>query len=279
MISFDFIKGNRIFSKSVVFPLVTTISLFLIGYFGYDYYGAQKELSEFQQDSDVLAIKEKNDLIKRVGELALIPQDEDPTIATVTDASRLRSQKFFSQTENGDRVIIFPRAQRAVLYRPSIDKVIESAPININDLEGTVSPTETPIESDESVVEEEVLGGDTGDTSVVVEEKPEKIEPEEPAKLAIYNGTLFIEGLATKVGAYLVKEIPGNIISVDILENADDVYEDTIIIVVAEKYYDVAETIREKLSGKIEEAPDDIDFPDVDIVIIAGTDISLNDLE
>jgi len=279
MITLNFLKSTTLPFKKIIPILLVLLFVGAAGYLGLDYYKTQKELSEFQGNAEAVAIKEKNDLLKKVGRIALLPQDEDPTIATVTDAFKLKGQKFFSQAENDDKVIIFPKAQRAILYRPGLNKVIESAPISIQDMEGTVSRTDLAQDPDGSVIEEEVLGEGTGETSVVIEKKPEKIEPEEPAKLAIYNGTLFIEGLATKVGAYLVKEIPGNTILVEILQNADEVYEETIIIDVTQKYHDVAEEIREVLSGKIVETPTDVDFPDVDIVIIAGLDISGKDLE
>ena len=279
MINLSFLKSNIFPLKKIIPILLVLLFVGAAGYLGLDYYKTQRELSEFQDSAEAVAIKEKNDLLKKVGKIALLPQDEDPTIATVTDAFRLRGQKFFSQAENDDKVIIFPKAQRAILYRPNIDKVIESAPININDLEGTVSRTELARDSDGTAIEEEVLGEGTGETSVVVEEDPEEIEQEKPARLAIYNGTLFIEGLATKVGAFLVKEMPGNVISVEILQNADEVYEETIVIDVTQKYHDVAEQISNTLSGKVVETPTDVDFPDVDIVVIAGVDISGKDLE
>jgi len=270
----NFLKSTTIPIKKIIPVLLVLLFVGATGYLGLDYYKTQRELSEFQGSEEAVAIKEKNDLLKKVGNIALIPQDEDATIATVTDAFRLRGQKFFSQAENDDKVIIFSKAQRAILYRPSIDKIIELASISINDMEGTISRTEPTQNADESVIDEEVLGEGTGETSVVVEKNPEVIEQEEPAKLAIYNGTLFIEGLATKVGAYLVKEMPGNVISVEILQNADEVYEETIIIDVTQKHHDTAEEIRAVLSGKIVETPTDVDFPDVDIVVIAGMDIS-----
>jgi len=270
----NFLKSTTIPIKKIIPVLLVLLFVGATGYLGLDYYKTQRELSEFQGSEEAVAIKEKNDLLKKVGNIALIPQDEDATIATVTDAFRLRGQKFFSQAENDDKVIIFSKAQRAILYRPSIDKIIELTSISINDMEGTISRTEPTQNADESVIDEEVLGEGTGETSVVVEKNPEVIEQEEPAKLAIYNGTLFIEGLATKVGAYLVKEMPGNVISVEILQNADEVYEETIIIDVTQKHHDTAEEIRAVLSGKIVETPTDVDFPDVDIVVIAGMDIS-----
>jgi len=280
MINLSFLKSNTLPLKKIIPILLVLLFVGAAGYLGLDYYKTQKELSEFQGSKEAVAIKEKNNLLRKVNKLALLPQDENPTIATVTDAFRLRGQKFFSQAENDDKVIIFSKAQRAILYRPSLNKVIESAPININDLEGTVSRTElTQNPDDGSMIEEKVLGEGTGETSAVVEEEPKVIEQEKPAELAIYNGTLYIEGLATKVGAYLVKEMPGNVISVEILQNADEVYEETIIIDVTQKHHNAAEEIRDVLSGKIVETPTNVDFPDVDIVVIAGMDISGKNLD
>ncbi len=262
------LSNTKLPFKKLTPILMVVLFLMTIGYFGYEYYKTQKELSAFQEDETVRAIKEKNDIIKKVGKLAFLPQDEEPTMAEVTKAVKVRSQKFFSQAEDGDRVLIYPKSQRAVLYRPSINKVIELAPISLSEMENTVSRT---------ALNETVLGDETSDTVAVT--TPEKVEPEEPAKLAIYNGTLYIEGLATKVGAFLVKEMPGNTISVEILKNAEEVYDETIIIDVTQKHHDVAEQIKDKLSGKLEEPPYDVTFPDVDIVIIAGTDILDKDLQ
>lgn len=271
MLKIKFFKNSRLPLKKIILALAVVGGLVIIGYFGYDYYMTNKELSEFRMSEEALAIKERNDLLKKVGKLALLPENEDPTIATVTDSQKIRNQKFFSRAEDGDKVIIFTKSQRAILYRPNIGKIIESAPININDLETGVSQNQPPVSDNE------ILGDNTGDT---ITEEPEKLEEErEPAKIAVYNGTLYVEGLATQVGAYLVKEFPGNDISIEILRNANEVYDETIIINSSEEYADIAQQISEVLSGTIEEKPEDIDFPDVDIVVIAGTDLDVESLK
>ncbi len=58
-----------------------------------------------------------------------LPQGEDPTIATVVDREKLQDQPFFLNAQNGDRVVIYTNAKKAILYRPSTKKVIEVAPI------------------------------------------------------------------------------------------------------------------------------------------------------
>ena len=67
-------------------------------------------------------------VVSRVGNMMLLP-DETPTIATVTDLNKLQGQKFFAHAEKGDIVLMYAKAQKAILYSPSQNKIIEVAPI------------------------------------------------------------------------------------------------------------------------------------------------------
>lgn len=115
-------------------PLVIglVILLFLIAtapsyYFYTKFLAAQKA----SQKSTEPTSEEAKQLKEKVGKLMELPVGEEPTIATVTDADKLRSQAFFTHAQNGDRVLIFPNTKKAVLYRPSINKIIEVGPVNI----------------------------------------------------------------------------------------------------------------------------------------------------
>jgi len=70
-------------------------------------------------------------LVAHVGSLILLPQGEVPTIATVTDLDALKGQAFFANAVVGDKVLMYPKAQEAVLYDPSQDKVIQIAPLTV----------------------------------------------------------------------------------------------------------------------------------------------------
>ncbi|MCL2451292.1 hypothetical protein FWD20_00170 [Candidatus Saccharibacteria bacterium] len=75
-----------------------------------------------QATTDAAKLKDK------VAKLIELP-DETATVATVTDAEKLKGQDFFKNTENGDKVLIFPAAKKAVIYRESDNKVINAGPI------------------------------------------------------------------------------------------------------------------------------------------------------
>jgi hypothetical protein len=58
--------------------------------------------------------------------------DEKPVIATVVDKSKVENQEFFRHAENGDKVILFTEARKALLYRPSDRKVMNFAPLTFD---------------------------------------------------------------------------------------------------------------------------------------------------
>ncbi len=101
-----------------------------------------KDPGKVQSASDT---QEAEQLKEEVGKLYEIPQDETPTVATVVDASKVKNQAFFANSQNGDKVLLFAKAGKAVLYRPSTKKIIEVAPINLgNGQQQSQTPASTP---------------------------------------------------------------------------------------------------------------------------------------
>lgn len=84
-----------------------------------------------KQNPQRIVQKEIEDTLARVGRLILLPEGETPTLATVTDTEKLKGQAFFVNAKAGDKVIIYTNAKKAILYRPSENKIIEVAPLNI----------------------------------------------------------------------------------------------------------------------------------------------------
>jgi hypothetical protein len=72
--------------------------------------------------------EEAGALRDRVSKLMIVP-DETPTVGNVDDAEKLKSQEFFRDAKNGDKVLMFTEARRVVIYRESENRVVNSGPI------------------------------------------------------------------------------------------------------------------------------------------------------
>ncbi len=120
--------------------LLVIIAAAVGGYWQYNQSNMLKQqLAKVKTSSQQAAQDEAKQLIARVGKLIVLP-DEQPTIATVSDLAPLKDQAFFANAKIGDKVLIFATAKKAILYRPSEDKIIEVAPINL-DTKTTQPPT------------------------------------------------------------------------------------------------------------------------------------------
>lgn len=168
-----------------------------------------------------------------------LPQGEEPTIATVVDREKLRDQSFFKSAENGDKVLIYSNAQKAILYRPSTKKVVEIAPIYFNkeQLEQAQAPT-API--------------------------PEEIRI---VKIAYYNGT----GITGRAGATETKIKQGftNTETVAVT-NAKAKYKTTIVVDINGNMAVEADGIANLLKGQVQTLPPGEDRPEADLLIIVG---------
>ncbi len=69
--------------------------------------------------------------LQKVSRIMVLPANEEPTLATVTDLSKLKDQPFFANAQQGDKVLIYPRSLKAILYSPSKDKIIEVSSVNL----------------------------------------------------------------------------------------------------------------------------------------------------
>ena len=99
-------------------------------YFAYKYNQAKEDVTRLS-DPQAAAKAETDKLVAKVSALVEVPQGETPTVATVSDASKLKTQAFFAHAENDDKVLIYTQAKKAILYRPSTNKIVEIAPVNI----------------------------------------------------------------------------------------------------------------------------------------------------
>jgi hypothetical protein len=122
---------------SIVLILLVIILAVLVGYF-------YKKSVAAQNPARIIETETRK-LVDRVGRLVVLPTDETPTIATVSDPQALKNQTFFEGAKIGDKVLIYNNAKKAVLYDPVLDKIITVAPLTIGDTRQKVTaPSTTP---------------------------------------------------------------------------------------------------------------------------------------
>ncbi len=148
--------------KFFAFKLLPYILMIILGAVGGiyiaqkkpDWFGLSKGSAQVQAEIDALVVE--------VGKLIALPSDEKPTVATVTDLDKVKDQPFFKNAKNGDKVLIYTNAKKAILYRPGEKRIIEVGAVNINQTtpasptpepsvspspKASISPTPTPTET------------------------------------------------------------------------------------------------------------------------------------
>ncbi len=121
-------KQHKISKKPlIIFLVFLSITLLLLaGYFFYQYRNLSKSLLLPQLKNQEESLK----LATSVGRLMLLPKDEVPTVANITDITALKDQLFFKNADNGNKVLIYPNSKLAIIYDPQANIIINVGPIN-----------------------------------------------------------------------------------------------------------------------------------------------------
>ena len=78
------------------------------------------------------ASKELAGVKANIGKLMLLPKDEEPTLAIVQDKSLLKDKFLLANAQNGDQVLVYTTKGQAIIYRPSINKIVAVSSITID---------------------------------------------------------------------------------------------------------------------------------------------------
>ena len=103
--------------------ILAFVSIFLL----VQYNDAKAKLHSPQASAAVA--KQVNDTLGKVAKLVIVPTGETPTVATVANADKLKTQSFFTNAKDGDKVIVYAKAKEAILYRPSTNQIVTMAPV------------------------------------------------------------------------------------------------------------------------------------------------------
>jgi hypothetical protein len=130
--------------KLIITGITTFISILLISgvvFLFLQYSKTKSENAKLKaQIKTNMSQSEVRNLTETINKFIELPQNEEPTLATITDKEKLNGQTFFNQAQNGDRLLIYAQARKVYLYRPSTNKIIDIAPISTDQTQ-TPSPT------------------------------------------------------------------------------------------------------------------------------------------
>jgi hypothetical protein len=198
------------------------------------------QYQQVKKNSPEIAEKDLQTIKAKVAKHIQLPSNEEPVLATVSDTNKLQGQSFFSSSQNGDKVLIFTEARKAYLYRPSADKLIEVATININT-------------------------NDSGQPAVSQDIKSESI------RIVLRNGTSVV-GLTNKLEPEINKTVPNATITKK--ENAaKNDYQTTMIVALNEKGQQSAQILAQYFKTSPGTLPAGENNPtEADVLVILGSD-------
>ncbi|MCX7997206.1 MAG: LytR C-terminal domain-containing protein [Patescibacteria group bacterium] len=219
-----------------------------VWYFYSEYSREQQQVLDPNREERVVLAE----TLERVGKLILLPENEQPTFATVTRVEDLRGQPFFENARNGDIVLAYNQANKAILYRPSTGKIIDASPIRPN---------------------EGVVAGTANNAPALQSQVNPTTPPAAPpmVRVAVYNGTAAI-GLAARIKQRLREKVANlEVISTKNAINRD--YTQTLVIDLTGNGSSAAQQMATIVGGVVAQLPEGEDRPDADFLVIGGQDV------
>jgi hypothetical protein len=113
----------------VALKVLLYVVLVVCGMFLYNIYLVYLQSQNKEVSPEAFLKKVKGD-IEIVYEL---PTDEEPSFAILSDVTQLQTQKFFTNAQNGDVLLIYTKNNKALIWRPQEKRLIEVASLNIID--------------------------------------------------------------------------------------------------------------------------------------------------
>ena len=189
-----------------------------------------REYRHLKDNPSAASEEEVKAIVDEIGNFMQLPGDETPSLATILDKEKIKDQPFFKNAENGDKLLAYTKAMKAILYRPSAKKVIEVAPLNID--------------------------------------QPAAQQDASTLKVAYYNGSS--EAGKAAETEKKVRAQYAEYSTVEVKDAAKKDYESNLVIDVSGNHASEAAALATLIGGTVGELPKDEIKPAADILIISG---------
>ncbi|HAI22804.1 TPA: hypothetical protein DCP77_01060 [Candidatus Collierbacteria bacterium] len=193
------------------------------------------EIQVLKEDPNKIAKEETAKVVALVGKLVILPEGEEPVMATVTDKEKLKDQPVFAKAENGDKILIYSIAQKAYIYNPTKNVIVDVVPVNIGD--GSLTITGTDVNN--------------------------------PLKVVLVNGTKTVGLTNTLEQRIKDKKVLGISVTAKATAKTTD-YQKTLVIDLTGKWGSQAIQLAQLVGGEVATQSAE-DKPAVDLMVIVGS--------
>ena len=174
------------------------------------------QVETLRKDPNSVAKEEIKGLVEKLSKLVVLPEGEEPVVATVTDKEKLKDQPVFAKAENGDKILIYAKAQKAYIYRVDKNLLIDVVPVNIGNQQLTITGVDEKNPLEIALVNGSKNTGMTGELEKRIEEKKipgVKVVSKATAKSDAYEKTLVfdIDGKHAKQAAEVALLVGGGV--------------------------------------------------------------------
>jgi hypothetical protein len=149
------VLGRRSLLTVIIVILVVIAAVGSSIYFYTKYQNAKNVLG----NSTKVQVEESTSLINKIGKLIELPKDENPRIATVSDITKLKGDSFFKNAKNGDKILIYVKAKKAILYDPVSNKIVNVQAITLGPAEADTATASTSASPTPGLVRVVILNG------------------------------------------------------------------------------------------------------------------------
>lgn len=227
-------------SMSVKHVLILILVAATVAGIGGTYYFHQRYIT-LKTNPNAEAQKQSDTLIAAVGKLIDLPSDEQPSVVTIVDTTKLSDQAFFKKALNGDVLFAYINNKEAILYRPSWNKIIQVAAINVS------APVDATVSTDTAAVAS---------------------APATQVTVAYENGSTTV-GLSSTAEKLISSKL-SNLKTTSITTAAKTDYVGTIVVDVSGRHASEAMEVAKLLGGTVASLPAGETVPNADLLVISG---------
>ncbi len=195
------------------------------------------EIQGLREDPTKLTKEETQKVVELVGKLAILPEGEEPVLATVTDKEQLKDQPLFAKAENDDKILIYSLAQKAYIYNPSKNVIVDVVPVNVGD--GSIVITGTDVKN--------------------------------PLKVALVNGSKIPGATSVLEQRIIDKKVLGILVTTKSTAKTVD-YQKTLVVDLTGKWGNQAIQLAQLVGGQVATQSAETIPDNTDLMVILGAD-------